>query len=203
MKVFVVLGHPTKGSLNHAIAEQTVQTLRKNGHEVLYHDLYEEGFDPVLESQEISREAALTEQIEKHCSGLAVADGVVIVHPIWWEMPPAILKGWVDRVVRPGVAYEFKEVADGEGASVGLLNVHTVLVLNTCNTPPGHEIKSNPLSAIWNESIFGNSSKKGLAYPYQFFRKTYAMVVTSTLEERKEWLVDVQATVDKYFPRGR
>jgi len=203
MKVLVILGHPKKGSFNHAIAEQTVQTLQKNGHEVFYHDLYDEGFDPILISQETTKECSLPGPIGKHCSELSIVDGIIIVHPVWWEAMPAILKGWVDRVVRPGVAYEFKEVADGEGASVGLLNAHTVLVLKTCNTPPGHEIKGNPLSVVWNDSIFGTSSKKGLAYPYQFFRKTYGMIVTSTLENRKEWLQDVQLTVNQYFPKGR
>ena len=45
--------------------------------------------------------------VEQHCGERSAADGYVIVHPNWWAMPPAILKGWIDRVLRQGVAYEF------------------------------------------------------------------------------------------------
>ena len=203
MKVLVVLGHPNKGSFNHAIAYRAVQTLHDNGHLVFFHDLYQEDFDPILKNQEISRGAELPEQIKKHCSELSEVDGIIIIHPVWWEAPPAILKGWVDRVVRPGVAYEFVEVNNGEGESRGLLNVHTVLVLNTGNAPEGNVIEGNPLNGLWNGSIFGTSSKKGLAYPYQFLRKRYGMIITSTPEKRIEWLDDVQSTVEKLFPQGR
>jgi len=46
---------------------------------------------------------------------IAIADGIVFVHPDWWGMPPAILKGWIDRVLRSGVTYQFLEGDDGEG----------------------------------------------------------------------------------------
>jgi NAD(P)H dehydrogenase (quinone) len=52
--------------------------------------------------------------IELHCREIADVDGI-IVHPNWWGQPPAILKGWVDRVLRPGVAYRFLEGDAGEG----------------------------------------------------------------------------------------
>ena len=59
------------------------------------------------------------------------ADGLIVVHPNWWSQPPAILKGWMDRVLRQGVAYEFGE----GGAVIGLLEGKTALVLTTSNTP--------------------------------------------------------------------
>jgi putative NADPH-quinone reductase len=48
MKVLVILGHPRKGSFNHAIAETTVKTLKDLGHEVVFHDLYAERSDPAV-----------------------------------------------------------------------------------------------------------------------------------------------------------
>jgi putative NADPH-quinone reductase len=48
MKISVILAHPDRGSFNHAIAETAVEQLKKNGHGVFYHDLYGEGFDPLL-----------------------------------------------------------------------------------------------------------------------------------------------------------
>ena len=64
-------------------------------------------------------------EVEKHLQyEISVADGVVIIHPNWWGQSPAILKGWVDRVIRPGVAYEFLEDDKGEGVPCGLLKAN-------------------------------------------------------------------------------
>ena len=121
MKVSVILAHPGPGSFNHAIAATVVKTLAENGYTVAFHDLYAEHFDPVLPYAEIPRDAPLDPGVARHCSEIATADGIVIVHPDWWGQPPAILKGWIDRVIRPGIAYRFREGDNGEGIPEGLL----------------------------------------------------------------------------------
>ena len=113
MKILLILGHPDPDSLNHAIAHAVRDDLRSVGHEVVFHDLCEEGFSPMLTSEEIPESATIHPVLEAHCEELASADGIVIVHPNWWGQPPAILKGWIDRVFRPGVAYRFEEGDDG------------------------------------------------------------------------------------------
>ena len=84
MKVLVVLGHPNKGSFNHAIADKAVEAARSNGHEVVFHDLYAEGFDPVLTHEEFSAEEVSDPVIRSHCEQVAGADALVVVHPNWW-----------------------------------------------------------------------------------------------------------------------
>ena len=84
-----------------------VEQLRAAGHEVVFHDLYQEGFDAILPDAEIPKGATLDPVVQRHCRDVSQADGYLIVHPNWWAMPPAILKGWLDRVLRQGVAYEF------------------------------------------------------------------------------------------------
>jgi len=84
MKVLVILGHPNKESFNHAIAKTVVETLLNNGHEVFFHDLYEENFDPIISSPEIPKGASLEKVIEIHCNEINNAEGIVIVHPNWW-----------------------------------------------------------------------------------------------------------------------
>lgn len=84
MKILVILGHPKTGSFNHAIAETAIHTLKDNGHEVIFHDLYREGLDPVLPHDEIPKGAGLDSVIRKHCEGVSDADGVIIIHPNWW-----------------------------------------------------------------------------------------------------------------------
>jgi len=93
-------------------AFKTVDTLMAHGHQVAFHDLYTEGFDPLLPAIEFAKVAPLPPDIASHCQEIAAADGIVIVHPNWWGQPPAILKGWVDRVLRQGMAYEFTDKVD-------------------------------------------------------------------------------------------
>src|SRR5512145_2258038 len=128
MKISVIVAHPRPGSFSHAIAGVAAATLRASGHTVIVHDLYSEQFDPVLSYVEIPRDAALPPAIALHCREIAAADGIVFVHPDWWGMPPAILKGWIDRVLRPGIAYRFAETDNGGGIPVGLLVAKAVLV---------------------------------------------------------------------------
>ncbi|MCZ7384534.1 MAG: NAD(P)H-dependent oxidoreductase [Candidatus Methanoperedens sp.] len=131
MKVSVILAHPNKKSFNHAIAETAVEALKQNGHEVYFHDLYEEKFNPILSIEEIPKDSSLPLEIEKHCKEISGAEGIIITHPNWWGQPPAILKGWVDRVIRPGVAYEFLENDKGEGVPNGLLKAKAAIVGRT------------------------------------------------------------------------
>ncbi len=196
MKILVILGHPGKGSFNHAIASTAVEALSDSGHEVMFHDLYEEGFDPILPVSEIPKEASLDRLVRRHCDEIATADGIIIVHPNWWGQPPAILKGWIDRVIRPGVAYEFTEDDSGEGVPVGLLKAKSVLVFNTSNTPEmrEREVFGDPLERIWKDCIFD------LCGVADFYRKMFRVMVTSTEEERKHWLEEVRRTVSRYYP---
>jgi len=199
MKVLVVLAHPNGDSFNHAIADAATKALKENGHEVVFHDLYKERFDPILLHKEIPKDADLDNTIERHCSELAEADGIIVIHPNWWGQPPAILKGWIDRVIRPGVAYEFLEGDSGDGVPVGLLKAHTAMVFNTSNTPAEREQKAfgDPLQLLWKNCIFDLCGAKN------FYRRMYGVVVTSSMEERAAWLGDVRATVEEYFPASR
>ena len=197
MKVSVILAHPRQGSFNHAIAETAVQTLQANGHTVKYHDLYTEGFEPVVPGAELSKGASLAPAIRRHCDEISEADGIVIVHPNWWGQPPAVLKGWIDRVIRVGVAYKFAEGDSGEGVPIGLLKAQMALVFTTSDTPREREraVFGDPLETIWKNCIFKFCGVE------KFYRKNYEVIVTSTPEQRKAWLEDVRQTVQAYFAR--
>lgn len=196
MKISVILAHPRSGSFNHAIAGTAVDTLRKSGHVVTVHDLYAEKFDPLLLYPEIARDAVLPSPVAEHCKEIAAADGIVIVHPNWWGMPPAILKGWIDRILRPGTAYRFSETDSGEGIPIGLLAAKAVIVFNTSNTPAvrEQEIFGDPLERIWKDCIVAFCG-----VPI-FYRRMFGVVVTSTDEERNAWLEEVRNLTRRTFP---
>ncbi len=198
MKISVILAHPDERSFNHAIAKASVEQLENNGHIVSFHDLQKEMFDPLLVATEIPKEAVLSETIKLHCNEIVEADGIIIVHPNWWGQPPAILKGWIDRVIRPGVAYEFLEGDSGEGVPNGLLKAKVAIVFNTTNTEPEREksVFGDPLETIWKNCIFG------LCGVPNVFRRMFGIIVTSSEKQRIDWLEEVKNTVNSYFPKA-
>jgi NAD(P)H dehydrogenase (quinone) len=199
MNISVILAHPMPGSFNHAIAETAVAELHRNGHVVSFHDLYREGFNPLLPGAEIPAGVPLPPVVAKHCDELAAADGIVIVHPNWWGQAPAILTGWVDRVLRRSVAYNFTEGDSGEGVPVGLLKAGAAIVFNTSDTPPHREqsVFGDPLELVWKNCIFG------LCGVREFHRRTFSVVVTSTQQEREAWLAEAEELVSRCFPPDR
>ena len=195
MTILVVLCHPDPRSFNAAIARTAVSALEGEGHRVVFHDLYAEGFDPVLPADEIPKDGRLPDAIADHCAELAAADGIVIVHPNWWGQPPALLKGWVDRVFRPEVAYRFLEGDSGEGVPVGLLRARAAVVFNTSNTPEARErdVFGDPLEMLWKNCLFDLCGVK------EVHRRTFSVMVTSSPEQRRTWLTEVESTVIGVF----
>jgi len=196
MKVSVILGHPYGKSFNHAIADSVVSVLKENGHEVSFHDLCAEGFDPILMGEELVSDRSDDELVRTHCKEIKEADGIVIIHPNWWGQPPAILKGWVDRVLRENVAYRFPENDDGSGLPIGLLKARTALVFNTSNTPEQREntVFGDPLERIWKDCIFDFCGVSN------FHRRMFRTIAGSTSEQRQAWLDEVVDMVCEHFP---
>ena len=109
MRFLVVYGHPVPVSFNAAVLDRVTATLQAGGHHVDLVDLYAEGFDPVLtagERQQPFDPARADPVVAGHVERLRGADGLVFVHPTWWGGAPAIVKGWMDRVLALGVAYD-------------------------------------------------------------------------------------------------
>jgi len=196
MTVLVILAHPSTASFNYAIAEQVIATLKDKGRRVIFHDLYREGFDPLLAEAEMARGGITDLMVRRHCAELQECEGIIFVHPNWWGSPPAVLKGWIDRVLRPGVAYQFMEGDSGEGVPRGLLEGKTALVLNTADTPEKREQNffGDPLENIWKKCI---CEFCGIT---RYRRKVFGIIVTSSEEQRKRWLGEAAAAVEEFFP---
>lgn len=199
MNTLIILAHPDPSSFNHAIARTVAETLVEQGHQVCFHDLYAEGFESNLPGDEIPRLAHVPEVIRRHCMELADADGLIFVHPNWWGMPPAILKGWIDRVIRPDVAYRFLEGDSGEGIPLGLLKTRTALVFNTSNTSVQREqaVFGDPLETLWKNCILKFCGVETI------YRQMFNIIVTSTPEQRENWLQEVRTAVLAHFPKEK
>lgn len=128
MRVLIVYAHPNPASFCHAILRVVESALGERGHEVRVKDLYAEGFNPVLSAAELGalNDGRVPESIRHEQESLRWADGLVLVYPLWWFDRPAILKGWFDKVLTNGFAFEY--TADG---ARGLLPQRKALVMVT------------------------------------------------------------------------
>jgi NAD(P)H dehydrogenase (quinone) len=185
VKAIVVVGHPAPNSFNHALAIVVADAWRALGCDVAWHDLTAEGFDPRLTAAEVLGETTMDPLVRIHIAALVAADLLCVVHPNCWGAPPAIMKGWIDRVFAPNAAYGFAKGADAGDAPAGLLPLRGALVLNTGNTPVAREdaVFGDPLGRIWRDCVLGYCSKAHVE------RALFGVVATSTAAERADWLV--------------
>ncbi|SEN36620.1 NAD(P)H dehydrogenase (quinone) [Sphingomonas gellani] len=117
----VVLGHPAADSFNHAVAHSYAQAVEACGQQAIVRDLYALGSDPVLQAHERAGAAdfRLSADVEEELALLANADAVVLVYPVWSGMPPAIVTGYVDRVMGAGIGDRAILAGEAPGAVAG------------------------------------------------------------------------------------
>jgi len=193
MNVLIILGHPNSSSFNHALAEACKTQISENGHTVVFHDLYKEQFNAVLGSLNPSKD----NDIELHSSHLVNCDGIIIIHPNWWGQPPAIVKGWLDRVFLPEVAYTLEKDINDKYISKGLLKAQVAIVLNTSNTPDEleEELFKDPLETIWKNRVFRFCGVSN------FKRINFRVMKDSDLNQRTIWLSEIRQLINKHFPK--
>lgn len=129
MNILVVYAHPNPESFNYGIQKTVCEELSAGGHRVELLDLYRDNFDPCMSREE--RIAYMGKNniapVRGYVEQLQQADALILVYPTWWMGPPAILKGWFDRVWLPSVVAEFGE----KGVTAKLTNIQKILVITT------------------------------------------------------------------------
>ncbi|WP_223511392.1 NAD(P)H-dependent oxidoreductase [Pseudomonas sp. GL-B-19] len=135
MKVLIVHAHPEPKSFTAALRDQAVSTLESQGHEVQVSDLYAMNWNPVASADDFSsrenpeylvyaleqrlgvKSQSLAPDIQQELDKLLWADLLILNFPIFWFSAPAMLKGWIDRVLVSGVCYGGKRFYDQGGLS--------------------------------------------------------------------------------------
>ncbi|MEM6479681.1 MAG: NAD(P)H-dependent oxidoreductase [Pseudomonadota bacterium] len=134
MRALVIYCHPKEGSYNAAVRDTVIGRLHRAGVETRLRDLYAEGFQPVLTQDEwVGYEDVETNRapVESHARDLLWCDTLIFVYPTWWYGLPAMLKGWLDRVLIPDVAFHMPK-AEGETIRPGLHSIERLGVFTTC-----------------------------------------------------------------------
>ncbi|MBJ6372407.1 NAD(P)H-dependent oxidoreductase [Sedimentitalea arenosa] len=138
MRTLVIFAHPSTESYGAALLDTACRALEAAGHDLRVIDLYREDFDPVLREPDWTlyktAPQELIPDVRAHVEAMEWADSLVLVYPTWMYGPPAILKGWLERVWLPGVAFEvpsgMKKRAQGK-----LDNIRRFTVITTSGSP--------------------------------------------------------------------
>jgi putative NADPH-quinone reductase len=166
MRILIVLAHPLEDSFAAGVATTARQALEAKGHSVDLLDLYREDFDPRLSRAErggyfdipydVSGVSGIVERLQ-------AADGLILVFPQWWFNFPAILKGFFDRVLAPGVAFTH-DLAGGRIVPK-LTNIKLLWALTTTGSPWWlvHLYMGNPVRRLLKRGI-SNFCAKGLNF---------------------------------------
>ncbi len=190
-KVLVILCHPYTDSYNGAVSEHVIHALEGLGYIPVFHDLYREEFDPVTRPAELRSRFSFDEQVLAFWSELEESEGLILVYPDWWGGPPALLKGWIDRVFRPGVAFEYAGEEFEQKSREPLLAGKRGLVF--CTTDSEDYEGSRGMETVWMRRIF---SYCGMS-PASFH--IFHGIRESALKQRKEWLEEVERRVEVMF----
>lgn len=113
MRALVLQAHPADDGYSAALFDAVLRGLQAGGHEVRAHRLYQEGFVAAMSAAEHhayhSDTPIISDEIQAHVDDLQWAQALVFIYPTWWAGLPAVLKGWLERVMLPGIAFAFDE----------------------------------------------------------------------------------------------
>jgi putative NADPH-quinone reductase len=131
VNAYVVYCHPDSDSFTAAVCRRAVEALEAGGHQVRMSDLYQEGFEPALSLYEKANHLTPPRQpdLAGYCENLRWCDTLVFIYPTWWSGQPAMLTGWLDRVLLRGVAWDLPDGATRITAQ--LTNIRRLVTITT------------------------------------------------------------------------
>lgn len=190
MNVLVVYCHPCEDSYVHAVCTAVMTGLEKAGHALKRIDLYAEEFRPEMSADERRgyHTAGSNEiPVASHLERLRWAEAIVFVYPTWWYGLPAMLKGWLDRVLIPHVAFTMP--TETQGIRGNLNNIRRLAVVTTCG------------ATWWLSKLMGEPGRRTLlrgvrSICHPLCRTRYMALYrmdTVSAEKRQAYLAKVEA----------
>ena len=200
MRLLIVFNHPYEGSYCHAILKAVIRGANRANHEIDLINLDKDEFDPVMRAKDLKAYAIARDQAKEslhlldpkvlqYKNRLLKADHLLFIFPIWWELMPALTKGFVDKIIFPGIAYDMNK--NGTRMTSRLTSLKGVTMITTMNTP-----------SVAYKLLFGNAIKKALllgtfwkiGVPNRKWINLNFVKFTS-YEKRKKWLVSIEKSI--------
>lgn len=185
MKIAIVYNHPYEKSFCHALLEKTKEDALKSGHEVDIIDLISDGFNPVMRSEDLLgfiKHKPADSLVVEYINRIKQADYLVFIFPIYWELMPAMMKGFFDKVICPGSFFDYKK--SGFGMHNLMSNLKKITIITTMNTPKliYRFIYGNTLEYALVKGTFKKIGIKNVDWI------SFNMVKSSSKEKREKWL---------------
>tara|TARA_Y100001970_G_scaffold274393_1_gene374046 strand:- start:2314 stop:2883 length:570 start_codon:yes stop_codon:yes gene_type:complete len=183
-KVFLIYGHYNDGSFNAAIKDTFISTAKQKGHIVDCVDLYKEKFNPVFAGEEPDQ------VVLDHRKRIEKCDVIALIAPIWNFRMPAIVEGWIDKVLAPPWAFTFKKLVGNYGYPLGKLKNKKAVIFCTYGSP-----RLAITTFFLNLPI--RRLKRGVFHIcgiYNINYRRYFAVPFVTDKKRKKYLEDVKKT---------
>ena len=199
MKVAIVFNHPYKQSFCNALLQSVLTGLHRAGHETDLLHLDDDGFNPVMTAADLkgfTLGAPVDPQVIAYRQRLEQADHLILIFPIWWELMPAMTKGFIDKVIYPGVAYDYDKSGRWPKMVKRWRRLRGVTLITTMNTP-----------SLAYRLLFGNAIKKAL-FTGTFWKLGYrnrqwirfSMVKFVSSEKRTRWLNKLERRFARLAP---
>ena len=186
-KIFLVYGHYNDNSFNSAIKKVFVKTAENNGHKVDVVDLYKEKFNPVFAGEQPDND------VLDHRKRIEDSNVIVFIAPIWNFRLPAIVEGWIDKVLAPPWAFTFKRLVGNYGYPVGNLKDKKAIIFCTYGSPQ-FAIRTFFLNMPTKRLKRGVLNLCGI---YNIVYKRFFSVPFVSEEKRKKFLEVVKKTAEK------
>ena len=190
MSALIIYAHPWDGSYGHAILESAKSGLTKAGTPFEVIDLHAEGFNPIMTGPELacySKGLSKDPKVAEYQKKIEAATSLIIIHPVWWTSMPAILKGFFDKVLLKGWAYETGPMGSLKGK---IANIEKAVVISTMNAP-GWYYRFLMGNVLKHELINGCLKTCGI-------RKVQWIplsgVISVKKDVREKWLRQIEAT---------
>jgi NAD(P)H dehydrogenase (quinone) len=184
MKYLIIIAHPNSASFSSSLIKALSEHLANAGNEVKIRNLYEIGFNPVLSADDFSSFAdnQTPKDIAAEQEYVKWAEHIIFAFPVWWGGMPAILKGYLDRVLAEGFAYEYVDNGSSGNGLLSYLKGSTICA--TGLSSEDFKDSQNAMKVITEKTIFGFT---GIKPCKQLF---YGSVPIVSDEVRKSYIAD-------------
>jgi len=195
MKIAIVFNHPYEGSYCNAILSAVTKGLQNANHEIDLIHLDNDNFNPVMTSADLKAfkdKKPVDKKVMEYKLRLEQAEHLIFIFPIWWELMPALTKGFIDKVIFPGVAYDYTNASNTLMKPL-FTKLKAVTLITTMNTP-----------GFLYRLLFGNAIKKAMLLG-TFWKMGYKnrkwisfnQVKMVSQEKRTKWLTELENKFSK------
>lgn len=195
MRTAIVFNHPYEGSYCNAILNAVTKGLQKANHEIDLMHLDNDGFNPVMSKADLKAfivHKPIDPQVTDYNNRLEKANHLIFIFPIWWDLMPAMTKGFIDRVLCPGIVYDHHP--RGFGLVPLLKNLKSVTIITTMNKPKimYSLLIGNLIRKAMLRSVFKTMGYKNLKWI------SFNQVKSVSQKKRQNWLNDLENRFSKF-----